>query len=86
LERLEDSKQETAAQASGIDKGTLSNFKNGKGCIKAAQLRLLLSHLGLKLVPAESVCINRIDYLSMSRTAGRALLENPEQFLEEDPE
>jgi hypothetical protein len=86
LERLGDEKLAPAAAASGIDKGTLCNFKNNKGCIKAGQLRLLLQHLGLKIVPAGSVCVKRDEFESLTRIAGRALQERPQLFFEDDPE
>lgn len=84
LKRIEAaSKQGALAASVGIDPATLSNFINGKGAIKAAQFRLLLTALGLKCVDLKARCVRDETFTELTRLAGRALIESPQLVWDE---
>ena len=85
LKRLEAcSKQGALAASIGLDPATLSTFFNGKGAIRAAQLRLLIEALGLKCVDKNSRCVRAETFTELTRLAGRALVEAPQLVWEDE--
>lgn len=62
-------RQASAAIAMGMSESTISRLKNEH----LDHFSLLLAHLGLKIVPADHVCVSRKTYEAMTHIATRAM-------------
>lgn len=61
--------QASIAVAMGVSESTVSRMKNEQ----IENLTLLLAHAGLKIVPADRVCVDRETYESVVHIATRAM-------------
>lgn len=85
LQRLAKAKNQTVAEAIGKDESTVSRIASGESGIKLADLQPFLGSLGLKVVSADQVCIDRAIYESY-KTLATAALTNPEKLHWDEPE
>lgn len=74
LQRMQEPGRQVAIAAlMGVSESTVSRLKNEQ----LENLTHLLVHAGLKIVPFESVCVDRLTYESMVHIATRAMA-NPQ--------
>lgn len=85
LQKLAKAKNATVAEAIGKDESTISRIVSGESGIKLADLQPFLAALGLKVVGAEQVCIDRAIYESY-KTLATAALTNPSSLNWDEPE
>lgn len=85
LQRLAKAKNQTVAEAIGKDESTVSRIVSGDAGIKLADLAAFLKALGLKVVDANQVCVDRAVYESY-RTLARAAITNPSTLSWDEPE
>jgi len=65
----EPGRQVAAATVMGMSESTVSRLKNEH----LQHFALLLAHVGLKIVPADRVCVSRETYEAMTHIATRAM-------------
>lgn len=68
------------AQAMGASEATVSRIKNERleDCLR------LVAHLGLKVVPADYVCVNREAYAFLTSTHEKVMRQAPQLIWEAD--
>ena len=64
----------------GVSETTMNRIKTER----LEETLLLLSHLGLKVVPAEFRCVNPAAYEFLTRTHQRVMERHPELIWEQD--
>lgn len=70
LQALQEPGRQVAIAASmGVSESTVSRMKNEQ----LENMTLLLAHAGLKIVPADYVCVDRMTYESVAHLATRAM-------------
>lgn len=85
LQKLAKAKNQTVAEAIGKDESTVSRIVSGEVGIKLNDLQPFLGSLGLKVVGADQVCIDRAIYESY-KTLATAALTNPSRLNWDEPE
>lgn len=85
LQRLAKTKNQAVAEAIGKDESTVSRIVSGDSGIKLSDLQPFLRSLGLKVVDANQVCVDRNVYESY-RTLARAAINDPASLSWDDPE
>lgn len=84
LQRLASVKNQDVGNAIGKDESTVSRIASGELGIKLADLHGFLGALGLKVVDANQVCIDRQIYESY-KTLATAALVNPAKLNWDEP-
>jgi transcriptional regulator with XRE-family HTH domain len=85
LQSLARAKNQAVAEAIGKDESTVSRIASGDTGIKLTDLQPFLSALGLKVVGANQVCVDREVYESY-RTLARAAINDPQKLSWDEPE
>jgi transcriptional regulator with XRE-family HTH domain len=85
LQRLAKVKNQEVGAAIGKDHSTVSRIASGESGIKLDELQPFLASLGLKVVGADQVCINREIYESY-KVLATAALTNPNSLNWDEPE
>lgn len=85
LQGLAKAKNQAVAEAIGKDESTVSRIASGDSGIKLADLQPFLSAIGLKVVSANQVCVDREVYESY-RTLARAAINDPAKLNWDEPE
>lgn len=81
LQRLQEpGKAGAVAVAMGVSDSTISRIKTER----MEEVLTLLSHLGLKVVPADYKCVNPDAYAFLTRTHERVMREAPQLIWETD--
>lgn len=78
-ERLRNAKATSIAEALGKSDSWVDKVRNGESGILVADLPALCAALGLKVVSAEKICVDREVYQSLKTIAGAAL-EAPQKL------
>lgn len=81
LQRLQEpGRAASAAKEMGASEATVSRIKNERmeDCLR------LLAHLGLKVVPAEFVCVDARAYAFLTSTHEKVMRTNPQLIWEAD--
>lgn len=75
LQRHARVKNSTIAEAIGVDESTVSRVASGQAGVKLTDLQAYLRALGLKIVDAGRVCVDRDVYESYKTLATKALTD-----------
>lgn len=84
MQRLASVKNQAVADAIGKDQSTVSRIASGEAGIKLDDLQPFLAALGLKVVGANQVCVDREVYESY-RTLARAAINDPAKLTWDEP-
>lgn len=85
LQKVASVKNQAVAEAIGKDESTVSRIVSGEVGIKLNDLHPFLTALGLKVVGANQVCVDREVYESY-RTLARAAINDPAKLNWDEPE
>lgn len=80
LQRLADRTQTQAAADMKVSETTMNRIKTER----LEEVLLLISHLGLKVVPADFVCVDGAAYAFLTTTHERVMKKAPELIWEQE--